>query len=237
VDIIGNTAYLNSASKGLEYSQIYTYGSDDVRILNNILVAPVADVAGGEKPEPVNRNSGKNSNVVFAHNLYWGGNIPPTLGDGDKIGDPQFVNAARDGKTADFRLKPGSPAARAGAARAVRPVREPGQQAARRQTEPWRVLTVRPGVLLPDSHLTLKGPQNDATDYLNSFAHRHPGGAGCANGLYRSRRRHAPARRQPGDLERGRPSCPPTGAGTCSADGKSRPRPGPSRRPTPGSSW
>lgn len=110
VDIIGNTAYLNSASKGLEYSQIYTYGSDDVRILNNILVAPVANIAGGEKPEPVNKLSGKNTNVVFSHNLYWGGNIAPTLGDGDRIGDPQFVRPTRDGKTADFQLKPGSPA-------------------------------------------------------------------------------------------------------------------------------
>jgi hypothetical protein len=110
VDIVNNTAYLNSASKGLDYSQIYTYGSEDVRILNNILVAPVADVSAGEKPEPVNRISGKNKDVVFAHNLYFGGNIAPTLGEGDAIGDPLFLKPTRDGKVADFRLQSGSPA-------------------------------------------------------------------------------------------------------------------------------
>ncbi|BCM88945.1 hypothetical protein IAD21_00787 [Abditibacteriota bacterium] len=110
VDIINNTTYLNSANKDLQYSQIFTYGSDDVRIMNNILVAPVADVAAGEKPEPVNRISGKNSNVIFSHNLYFGGNIAPTLGEGDRIGDPQFVLASRDPKLANFHLKSRSPA-------------------------------------------------------------------------------------------------------------------------------
>ncbi|MES2465573.1 MAG: hypothetical protein V4671_33825, partial [Armatimonadota bacterium] len=110
VDIIGNTAYLNSASKNLQYSQIYTYGSEDVRIMNNILVAPVADVANGEKPEPVNRISGPNKNVVFSNNIYFGGNIAPALGDGDVIADPRFMKASRDGKSADFHLRPDSPA-------------------------------------------------------------------------------------------------------------------------------
>ncbi len=110
VDIIGNTAYLNSASKNLEYSQIFSYGSEDVRIMNNILVAPIADVAKGEKPEPVNRLGGKNTDVVFSHNLYFGGNIPPALGEGDAIGDPEFMKPTRDGKLADFHLQAGSPA-------------------------------------------------------------------------------------------------------------------------------
>ncbi|MDQ3814959.1 MAG: right-handed parallel beta-helix repeat-containing protein [Armatimonadota bacterium] len=121
VDIINNTACWNSASKSLEYSQIYTYASDDVRIINNILVAPVADIAAGEKPEPVNRISGKNGKVVFAHNLYFGGNIAPTLGDGDRIADPQFVNPSRDPKVADFHLKAGSPAIGAGRVQAFSP--------------------------------------------------------------------------------------------------------------------
>ena len=121
VDIINNTTYLNSASKSLEYSQIYTYSSDDVRIINNILVAPVADVAAGEKPEAVNKNGGKNTNVVFMHNLYFGGNIAPVLGAGDKVGDPLFVNPSRDPKVADFHLKPGSPALRRGRLEAFSP--------------------------------------------------------------------------------------------------------------------
>lgn len=110
VDIINNTAYLNSASVHLEYSEIFTYGSTDVHILNNILVAPVANVAAGEKPETVNQGGGKNTDVVFSHNLYFGGNIAPTLGDGDVVADPQFVLPSIDDKTANFHLKPGSPA-------------------------------------------------------------------------------------------------------------------------------
>ena len=110
VDIINNTAYLNSASPSLQYSQIFAVYSDDVRIINNILVAPIADLAAGDKPEGVNQLGGKSTNIVFAHNLYFGGNIAPTLGDGDAIGDPQFLNPARDPKVADFHLKAGSPA-------------------------------------------------------------------------------------------------------------------------------
>ena len=110
VDIINNTAYLNSASVHLEYGEIFTYGSNDVRIMNNILVAPVADIAAGEKPEPVNKIGGKNTGVVFSHNLYFGGNVAPGLGAGDVIGDPRFVMPSRDHKVADFHLRPNSPA-------------------------------------------------------------------------------------------------------------------------------
>jgi hypothetical protein len=97
-----------------------------VRIINNILVAPVADVAGGEKPEPVNRNSGDSKNVVFSHNVYFGGNIAPTLGEGDVAGDPMFVNPARDADPTGFRLKPGSPALRTGVVTPFVPYRDLG---------------------------------------------------------------------------------------------------------------
>jgi hypothetical protein len=114
VDIFYNTAYLNSASSKQEYSQIYTYGSADVRISHNIMVAPVANIAAGEKPEPVNRNSGKNTNVTFDHNLYFGGNIAPEMGEGDRIGDPLFISGSRNPDLANFRLQLGSPARGAG---------------------------------------------------------------------------------------------------------------------------
>ena len=110
VDIIGNTVYLNSASVHLEYGGIFTYGSSDVRISNNIIVAPVANVAAGEKPEPVNRLGGRNTDVVFSHNIYFGGNIAPTLGEGDVIADPGFVLPSRDSAVANFRLRADSPA-------------------------------------------------------------------------------------------------------------------------------
>lgn len=109
VDIINNTAYLNSASKALQYAQIYAYESEDVRIINNILVAPVADITAGEKPEPVN-TSRLSPTVLYAHNLYFGGNTAPTMGEGDVVGDPQFVKPSLDAKVADFRLRPDSPA-------------------------------------------------------------------------------------------------------------------------------
>jgi hypothetical protein len=116
VDIIHNTAYLNSASSALQYSQIdASWGSKDVRIMNNIMVAPVANVAAGEKPEPVNDTPGGVENVVFSNNLYFGGNLPPNMGEGDKVADPKFVNPSRDPKIADFRLRDDSPARGVGA--------------------------------------------------------------------------------------------------------------------------
>ena len=110
IDIINNTTYMNSASVHLEYGEIFTDISSDVRIVNNILVAPTANLGSGEKPEPVNQLGGKNTDVLFSHNLYFGGNIPPTLGPGDVIGDPRFVNPTLDHNDANFHLKPDSPA-------------------------------------------------------------------------------------------------------------------------------
>ncbi|MBC8041362.1 MAG: hypothetical protein H7Y06_12525, partial [Opitutaceae bacterium] len=37
-----------------------------------------------------------------------------TLGEGDRIGDPQFINPSIDSSVANFRLRPGSPALGAG---------------------------------------------------------------------------------------------------------------------------
>ncbi len=111
VDIINNTAWMNSVSPELQYGQIFAGEADDVRIINNILVAPVANP--GEKPEPVN-GAHQCTRVVYAHNLYFGGNDSPVMGEGDRTGDPRFVHASADPATADFRLQAGSPALRAG---------------------------------------------------------------------------------------------------------------------------
>ncbi len=124
VDIVNNTAYLNSASVNLEYSQIYSYSSRDVRIVNNILVARVANLAAGERPEPVNQLAGPNNSVLFSNNIYFGGNIAPTLGPGDIVADPRFVNASRDPAVADFRLKDNSPAIDSGLAVPYAPRRD-----------------------------------------------------------------------------------------------------------------
>lgn len=114
VDIINNTAYLNSASTALTYSQMYSYGSKDVNFINNIMVAPVANTAAGELPEPVNKLGGVCSDITFANNIYFGGNITPTFGYNDRIADPKFVNATIDPLVADFRLQSTSPAINGG---------------------------------------------------------------------------------------------------------------------------
>lgn len=118
VDIVANTAYLNSASPALQYPQIYAGWSRDVQFHHNIMVAPVANVAAGEAPESVNEPKGGSTELVFANNLYAGGNEKPVMGDGDRIADPRFVNASIDPQRADLRLGSDSPA-RAGGRRGV----------------------------------------------------------------------------------------------------------------------
>jgi len=121
VDIINNTAWMNSASPELQYAQIFAQDCDDVRIVNNILVAPVANVSAGEKPETIN-GAGRCKNVVYAHNLYFGGNKRPLMGENDRIADPLFVDPSTDPAKADFRLKPGSPALNAGRLESFSPI-------------------------------------------------------------------------------------------------------------------
>lgn len=120
VDIVNNTAFMNSHSVHMEYPQIFANQSRDVRFLNNIAVAPVASVEAGERPEAVNdRTLAKPENkIVWSNNILFGGNRPPTLGIDGKLADPMFVDPWvtpwEDGTMSNFRLKPGSPALGAG---------------------------------------------------------------------------------------------------------------------------
>ncbi len=107
VDIINNTVYLNSASPELDWGQLFVQQSDDVRMINNIVVAPPDQPVNTCGPKGGDQNS---TNIYREGNLYFGGGSDPLMGDKDVIGDPQFVNASIDDKVADFRLKPGSPA-------------------------------------------------------------------------------------------------------------------------------
>ena len=107
VDMINNTAYLNSASVHLEYAQIDANSGDNDNIFNNILVAPVA--AAGQPAEPVNGNYNC-TNLIYSHNLYFGGNTAPVMGTGDVIADPRFVTPSIDPTTANFHLQTISPA-------------------------------------------------------------------------------------------------------------------------------
>ncbi|MDD1457289.1 hypothetical protein MEN95_20570 [Dolichospermum sp. ST_sed7] len=97
VDIVNNTAYLNSQSPEIDNGEIFARSSSDVKIINNILYT-----ISGKK---VNTNY-NNTNVTYNYNLYANSTIIPVKGTNDIVADPQFVNAS----IGDFRLQSTSPA-------------------------------------------------------------------------------------------------------------------------------
>lgn len=118
VDILHNTAYLNSASPHLQYSQIYAGSSKNVQMLGNILVAPVNTTGITSLNEPVTSNSGNSGTLVFQNNLYSGGNtaLPSIWTDsasGNVNANPAFFSASIDPAAADFHLRASSPAVNA----------------------------------------------------------------------------------------------------------------------------
>lgn len=128
VDIVNNTAYLNSASPYLQYGQIFANQSYDVRVYNNILVAPVATggmpdeyVNGGDKPTGANK-------IVYRNNVYFGGDVTGWAADAYNVGnvtaDPKFAVASVNATVADFRLRSGSPAVNAGSGSTIVPRRD-----------------------------------------------------------------------------------------------------------------
>ncbi|BCM88953.1 hypothetical protein IAD21_00795 [Abditibacteriota bacterium] len=110
LDIVNNTVYLNGASPEMNWGQMAVTFCDDIRMINNIVVAP--------PNRPLNTwyapTESRVSNIVRLNNLYFGGKNPPLSGVADIIADPQFINPTLDPTTADFRLKPESPARAAG---------------------------------------------------------------------------------------------------------------------------
>jgi parallel beta-helix repeat protein len=98
VDIINNTAYLNSQSPELNGGEIFPNASDDIRIFNNILVAP--------SNKRINSNYNNGKTIVYSNNLHFGGNATAITGTNLVKGDPLFTDAANN----DFRLQQGSPA-------------------------------------------------------------------------------------------------------------------------------
>ncbi len=107
VDIINNTAYLNSQSTELDNGEIFANVSNDVLIQNNILV-PLP----GKR---ININY-RNTNLVTRYNLHFGGTTEAVPGMNTVRADPLFVNPSVDFTTADFRLQAASPAIGAGLA-------------------------------------------------------------------------------------------------------------------------
>ena len=98
VDIVNNTAYDNGQK--VAYAEIFSNNSNDVRILNNIMVARTGGSA--------NSDSG-NTNVTYDYNVYWNGSTS-VVGPHDLVADPRMVMPSTDPRIADFQLQPGSPA-------------------------------------------------------------------------------------------------------------------------------
>ena len=125
VDIINNTAYFNGASPELKWGQVFVQQCEDVRILNNIGVAPLGQPINSVGPKAGDQNS---TGVVRANNIWFGGDGNPITGEGDVLADPMFVNATTDWSEANFQLAPNSPALDAGKATAVTPSLGLGEQ-------------------------------------------------------------------------------------------------------------
>ncbi len=99
---VNNTAYLNSQSPELDYGQIYSNQSSDVRIVNNIIYAPT------NKPYDGSSASG----VIKEYNLYYraGGSGSAPAGTGNTWATPNWVSAAGG----NFALQSISPARNTG---------------------------------------------------------------------------------------------------------------------------
>ncbi len=105
VDIVYNTAYLNSRSPALTNPDIGAWSSTNVNLLNNISYA---------RPGTATTFTFGNTNVRYDYNIYFGGLPPEVQGPNDVIADPRFVNPGTNPATANFRLRPQSPAVDSG---------------------------------------------------------------------------------------------------------------------------
>lgn len=107
VDIVHNTAYMNSRGREVNYPNIGAWHSSNVRLLNNVSVA---------RPGKPTNFTFQNSDVVYDYNIYYGGTTPMVQGPHDVIADPKLVAPGTDAWRADFRLAAGSPAVDSGIA-------------------------------------------------------------------------------------------------------------------------
>ncbi|MFD2570497.1 choice-of-anchor Q domain-containing protein [Spirosoma soli] len=102
VDIINNTTYWNGQIVG--YQELFPNRSDDVVIMNNIIVP---------RPGGAVTSNNKNTNIRWDYNVY------PTAqnvftGPNDIVADPKFVDVQADPTKGNFRLVKGSGALNSG---------------------------------------------------------------------------------------------------------------------------
>ncbi|MBC1220446.1 right-handed parallel beta-helix repeat-containing protein [Nostoc sp. UCD121] len=93
VDIVHNTAYLNNQTAGINYGQIMSNYSGNIKVINNALYSA--------PNKPISSNN-KSTNTTFNYNLYNNnGSRSVSVGPNDIMADPQFVNPSGG----DFRIK------------------------------------------------------------------------------------------------------------------------------------
>jgi hypothetical protein len=109
VDVVNNTTYWNGSVVG--YQELFANRSDDVVFLNNIAVA---------RPGGKVTSDNRNTNIRWEHNLT---SVEQThfKGEGNQVGEPQFVRVARDLREADFSLQRRSPGRDAGVVELLTP--------------------------------------------------------------------------------------------------------------------
>ncbi|MBC8011644.1 MAG: right-handed parallel beta-helix repeat-containing protein, partial [Burkholderiales bacterium] len=109
LDLVNNTVALNATV--IPWGQVGFEFCRDVRFINNIVVAPPGLPLDSWF---LGRADERTAGIVRINNLYWGGAHPNIPGIDDRVADPLFVAPSTDPATADFRLRPGSPAASGG---------------------------------------------------------------------------------------------------------------------------
>ncbi len=109
LDVISNTVYRNGTV--IPWGEIGIERNIDVRLINNVIVAGERNALDSWYSRQPDKNTAR---ILRANNLYFGGAKPHVPGIEDRVGDPLFVNPGTDPATADFSLKPESPARASG---------------------------------------------------------------------------------------------------------------------------
>jgi parallel beta-helix repeat protein len=98
IDIMNNTAWLNSQTPEINGGEIFANSSGNVRIFNNILYAL--------PNKRINSNWNNSAGIIHNYNLHHGGNSTAITGAQTVRADPKFTDA----ENGDFRLQSDSPA-------------------------------------------------------------------------------------------------------------------------------